>query len=79
MAERRILVTLANRAIADLVADTLRQLDVPVTVTVGDLYGPNVLMPADVWLEDVGVLDDPEKAQAIRAVIEPYLADDAGV
>ena len=75
MATRRMLATLPNHPIAEMLAVTLREMGVPVTTTVGDLDGPNKLMPADLWLEDAAVMDDPEVAARVRGRRAPFLRE----
>ena len=81
MPERKILATLPLFPIAEMLANTLREEGIPAIAVVGDLAGPNKLMPADLWIEDAALLDDPQVAQVIDALlagyINPHIASDA--
>lgn len=73
MAERRILATLPNYAIAEMMAVTLRQLGLRVMVMVGDLDGPNRLMPADLWIEDDSPLENPDTAAEVESLLAGFV------
>lgn len=81
MPERKILATLPLFPIAEMLANTLREEGIPAFAVVGDLDGPNKLMPADLWIEDAALLDDPQVVQVIDALlagyINPHIASDA--
>lgn len=81
MPERKILATLPLFPIAEMLANTLREEGIPAFAVVGDLDGPNKLMPADLWIEDAALLNDPQVAQVIDALlagyINPHVAPDA--
>ena len=73
MPERKILATLPMFPIAEMLANTLREEGIPAFAVVGDLDGPNKLMPADLWIEDASLLDDPQVALVIDALLAGYI------
>ena len=73
MAQRRLIAILANHPIAEMLAVTLRQMNLPVFAMVGDLDGPNKMQHSALWIEDGALLDDPETEEQIQAVIGGFV------